>query len=56
MKRKGQGRKEYLVVRQSDPDSEPTTSLPLTIKQAVHGVLFFEKLKYFKVEIVKVIK
>lgn len=56
MKRKGQGRKEYLVVRQSEPDSEPVTSLPLTIRQAAHGVLYFEKLKYFKVDIVRVTK
>jgi hypothetical protein len=56
MKQKGQGRKEYLVVRQADPDSEPVTSLPLTIKQAAHGVLYFEKLKYFKVDIVMVTK
>jgi hypothetical protein len=54
MKRKGQGRKEYIVVRQADPDSEIVESLPMTIKQACHGVLFFEKLKYFKVDIVHV--
>jgi hypothetical protein len=56
MKRKGQGRKDYLVVRQADPDAEPVTSLPLTIKQAAHGALYFEKLKYFKVDIVRVTK
>ena len=56
MKYKGQGRKEYVVVRQADSDSEPVTSLPLTIKQACEGVLFFEKLKYFKVDMVRITK
>ncbi len=54
MKQKGQGRKEYKVIRQSEPDSEPVESLPLTIKQAAHGKLYFEKLKYFKVEMIRI--
>ena len=56
MKYKGQGRKEYIVIIQAEPHYEPVESLPLTIGQAVHEVLHFEKLKYFKVDMVKVAK
>ena len=63
MKLKGQGRKEYVVVRQEfdvkpwdgQPD-EQVVSLPMTEKRAVEAVLHYERLGYFKVDYQKVSK
>jgi hypothetical protein len=61
MRLKGQGRKEYIVIRQEfdvrpwdgQPD-EPVVSLPMTSKRAVEAVLHYERLGYFKVDYQKV--
>lgn len=56
MKRIGQGKKEYVVVRQYDTNSEPIQTLPLTIKQACHAALEFERKGYAVVKLEKVEK
>jgi hypothetical protein len=56
MKQIGQGKKEYTVVRQYDAESEPIRTLPLTIKQACHAVLKFERLGYAVVKLEKIEK
>ena len=61
MKYKGQGTKQFVVIRQQydikpwngQPD-EPITSLPMTEKSAVEAVLHYERLGYFKVDYQKV--
>ena len=63
MRLKGQGRKEYIVIRQEfdvrpwdgQPD-EQVVSLPMTEKRAVEAVLHYERLGYFKVDYQKVSK
>ena len=55
MKLKGQGKKEYVVIRQWAKDDVPVISQVMTIKQAAHGVLYFEALEYYKVWMEKVI-
>ncbi len=54
MKRIGQGKKEYTVVRQYNAESEPIRTLPLTIKQACHAALKFERMGYAIVKLEKV--
>lgn len=54
MKRIGQGKKEYTVVRQYDTQCEPIRTLPLTIKQACHAVLEFERQGYAVVKLEKI--
>ena len=54
MKSKGQGKKEYVVIRQWTKDDAPIVSQALTIKQAAHGCLYFEALQYYKVWMEKV--
>ena len=54
MKQIGQGKKEYIVVRQYDSNCKPIRTLPLTIKQACHAVLEFERLGYAVVKLEKV--
>ena len=61
MRLKGQGRKEYQVIRQEFdikpwdglPDSPIVSSL-MTEKRAVETVLHYERLSYFKVTMHKV--
>lgn len=61
MRKKGQGTKQFVVVRQQydikpwngQPD-EPIVSLKMTEKQAVEAVLYYERLGYFKVDYRKV--
>ena len=61
MRLKGQGRKEYQVVRQEFdikpwdglPDS-PIVSLLMTEKRAAEAVLHYERLGYFKISMQKV--
>ena len=54
MKRIGQGKKEYTVVRQYDTQCEPIRTLPLTIKQACYAVLEFERQGYAVVKLEKI--
>lgn len=61
MRLKGQGKKEYVVIRQEfdvkpwdgQPD-EPIITQPMTEKRAVETVLQYERLGYFKVFMQKV--
>ena len=56
MKRIGQGKKEYTVLRQYDAESEPIRTLPLTIKQACHAALEFERKGYAVVKLERIEK